>query len=278
MTKESTENDDREPKAFSRRSIAHFAKLGAFLNAKVAEYNRPSFVPHDPISIPHRFSKKQDIEIAGFFAAIFSWGHRTTIIRKSRELMQAFDDSPHDFMLNHSTQDLKRFLDFKHRTFNPTDLLYFIEFLSFHYHHHDSLEAAFTRNFSMQQPNVETALQYFREYFFSLEHAPHRTRKHISSPSTKSTCKRINMFLRWMVRKDKCGVDFGIWKKIEPWQLVCPVDLHVARVARKFKLLERKQTDWLAAVELTNVLRKFDENDPVKYDFALFGLGILEKF
>lgn len=253
-------------------------KLVDFLNAKVEDYNKPSFIAADPISIPHCFSKKQDIEISGFFAAVFSWGNRTTIIRKSAELMQAFDNSPHDFLINHSPEDLRRFLDFKHRTFNATDLLYFIEFLSFHYRSNPSLESAFSRGLRSNDSDTGHALIAFRRYFFSLEEAPHRTKKHISSPENKSTCKRLNMFLRWMVRRDKKGVDFGIWKMISPAQLICPVDLHVARVARRFGLLTRPQTDWQAAVELTSYLKKLDSQDPVKYDFALFGLGVLEKY
>ncbi|MEO6916379.1 MAG: TIGR02757 family protein [Chitinophagaceae bacterium] len=248
------------------------------MNAKVEAYNKFSFIAADPISIPHRFSRKQDIEISGFFAAIFSWGNRTTIIRKSTELMQAFDNSPHDFLINHSSGDLRRFLDFKHRTFNATDLLYFIDFLSYHYRSNKSLESAFTCGLQKQDKNIEKGLIYFRQYFFSLEDAPSRTKKHISSPESNSTCKRLSMFLRWMVRNDKQGVDFGIWKNILPSQLICPVDLHVARVARKFGLLTRQQTDWQAAVELTNYLKRLDSMDPVKYDFALFGLGVLEKF
>jgi uncharacterized protein (TIGR02757 family) len=253
-------------------------KLIDFLNSKVEAYNTRDFIAADPVSIPHRFTKKQDIEISGFFAAIFSWGNRTTIINKSRELMQAFDNSPHEFITQHEPTDLKRFLQFRHRTFNPTDLLYFIEFFRHHYAENTSLETAFSKGMLASDENTGNGLRYFRQNFFSLEDAPARTRKHISSPDTNSTCKRLSMFLRWMVRKDRSGVDFGIWKKIRPDQLVCPVDLHVARVARRFNLLQRTQTDWLAAVELTNYLKKLDKNDPVKYDFALFGLGVLEKF
>lgn len=253
-------------------------KLIDFLNSKVDAYNTRDFIAADPVVIPHRFSRKQDIEIAGFFAAIFSWGNRTTIISKSNELMNAFDNSPFEFITNHKPSDLKRFLLFKHRTFNPTDLLYFIEFFRHHYQHNKSLETAFSKGMLIGDENIGNGLRYFRRYFFSLEDAPPRTRKHISSPDTNSTCKRLNMYLRWMVRNDKSGVDFGIWKKIRPAQLVCPVDLHVARVARRFNLLQRTQTDWLAAVELTEYLKKLDKNDPVKYDFALFGLGVLEKF
>lgn len=254
-------------------------KLKQFLDAKVNEHNRPSFVKDDPISVPHRFTKKQDIEIAGFFAAIFAWGNRTTIINKANLLMNLMDMSPHDFIKNHQPEDLKKFLGFCHRTFNTTDLLYFIAFLQQHYQHHSSLEKAFIspQKVKEQEP-VELALNYFYTYFFSLDEVPQRTRKHIACPANHSTCKRLNMFLRWMIRNDNKGVDFGIWKTLTPAQLICPVDLHVARVAKRFGLLQRKQVDWQAAVELTQNLRKMDPADPVKYDIALFGLGILEKF
>lgn len=277
-----------------------FLELQNFLDSKVEQYNRPEFIEHDPICIPHLFCKKQDIEIAGFFAAILAWGQRKTIINKCKELMGRMDNAPHDFVLNHQDHDLKKLLDFKHRTFNDTDLLYFITFFKNHYTHFTSLEQAFIpkkeefttdsievgiinnqaalastvclsgdRNFS-----IEDCLNYFREYFFSHEDYPHRTKKHISSPRQKSTCKRLNMFLRWMVRNDAMGVDFGIWETIKPDQLICPCDVHVDRVGRLLGLIKRKQTDWLTATELTINLKQLDNMDPVKYDFALFGLGV----
>lgn len=248
--------------------------LKEFLEKKVDEYNQPSFIKNDPICIPYLFTNKQDREIAGFFAAIFAWGNRTTIIRKSSELMQLMHMQPYQFCKDHKPEDLKKLIGFRHRTFNDTDLLYFIEFFNYHYNHHESLESAFT----MHGETVEEMLTGFHHYFFSLEHIPHRTRKHIATPERGSTCKRLNMFLRWMVRDDDKGVDFGIWKNINPSVLICPIDLHVARVARKFKLLTRKQTDWLAAKELTQRLLQFDPADPVKYDFALFTLGIAERY
>lgn len=250
--------------------------LKAFLDRKVEEYNQPGFIRHDPISVPHLFSKKQDIEIAGFFASIFAWGNRTTIIQKSKELMQLMDMAPHQFIQQHAETDLKKLLYFKHRTFNTTDLLYFIAFLKQHYQQYESLEAAFLK--AQEITTTEQHLSGFYHYFFSLDDAPPRTRKHIATPERKSTCKRLNMFLRWMVRADDKGVDFGIWKSISASQLICPVDVHVARVAKRFNLLPRKQVDWQAAVELTERLRKLDPADPVKYDFALFGLGVMEKF
>jgi uncharacterized protein (TIGR02757 family) len=253
-------------------------KLKDFLNKKVDEYNQPFFIGPDPICIPHLFTKKQDIEIAGFFAAIFAWGNRTTIINKSKELMQLMDNAPHEFCMHHTSTDLKKLLTFKHRTFNPTDLLYFIDFFHHHYNKNESLESAFTQAMKANDATVENGLNGFYNYFFSLENVPKRTLKHIASPAKKASCKRLNMYLRWMVRNDNHGVDFGIWKAISPSQLVIPLDLHVARVARHFGLLKRKPTDWLAAVELTEAMKTLDKKDPAKYDFALFALGVLEKF
>jgi len=261
------------------------SELKGFLDKKADEYNRSSFIKDDPICIPHLFSKKQDIEIAGFFTSIFAWGNRTTIINKSKELMQLMDQAPYDFCLNHSKEELKKLMQFKHRTFNTTDLLYFIEFLNHHYSHFDSLEDAFLQHSTDKKEllvpgddSMENLLSGFHDYFFSLESVPQRTKKHIASPINKSTCKRLNMFLRWMVRKDEKGVDFGIWEKIKSSQLICPIDVHVARVAKRFNLLSRKYIDWAAALELTEYLRTLDANDPVKYDFALFGLGAIEKY
>jgi uncharacterized protein (TIGR02757 family) len=256
-------------------------KLKDFLEAKVEEYDKPAFIKDDPVSIPHLFTKKQDIEIAAFFAAIFAWGNRTIIINKSKELMQLMEMQPYEFCLNHDAEDLKRIQQFKHRTFNATDLLYFIEFLKFHYSNYHSLEDAFVKNMNNTSSDdnlIEHALVNFHHYFFSLEHVPQRTKKHIATPEKKSNCKRLNMFLRWMVRKDDNGVDFGIWSKIKPSQLICPIDLHVARVAKRFGLLQRKQVDWQSALELTEYLKTLDPLDPVKYDFALFALGVIEKY
>ena len=250
--------------------------IKAFLESKATQYNRPDFIKNDPISIPHLFTKKQDIEIMGFWAAVLAWGQRVTIINKCKELISLMDGAPFDFIMNHEEPDLKKLLKFKHRTFNDIDTLYFIAFFRYHYQRHNTLEDAFIPANGGYSPF--RGLGGFRDYFFSLPDYPHRTKKHISSPSQKSTCKRLNMFLRWMVRKDDCGVDFGIWNKISPSELIMPCDLHVDRVARKLKLITRKQTDWQTAVELTERLREFDPNDPVKYDFALFGLGIEEKF
>ncbi|MDB5129544.1 TIGR02757 family protein [Mucilaginibacter sp.] len=271
--------------------------LKSFLDQKVAQYNRPEFIANDPISIPHLFSKKQDIEIMGFWAATLAWGQRVTIIKKCRELITLMDGAPYDFIINHEEPDLKKLLHFKHRTFNDIDTLYFIAFFRWHYENYDSLEDAFVpkppsplkgeqdtllanQKLPLQGGGgpVETALNHFRSYFFSLPDFPHRTKKHVSSPSQKSTCKRLNMFLRWMVRKDNNGVDFGIWNRLKSADLICPCDLHVDRVARHLKLITRKQTDWQTAIELTEGLKELDPLDPVKYDFALFGLGIEERW
>lgn len=249
-------------------------ELKAFLDEKVEQYNRPSFIPDDPVSIPHIYSKKQDIEIMGFFAAVLAWGRRATIISKCQQLGELMENQPHEFVVNHSENDLKRFLNFRHRTFNPEDALYFIEFFHWFYKRNTSLEIAFSQFLSDKTPHVGLALEGFHKYFFSLEDYPERTKKHIATPARNSACKRLNMFLRWMVRRDDKGVDFGLWDSIQPRQLICPCDVHVDRVARKLGLLTRDKPDWLAALELTENLRKLDSQDPVKYDFALFGLGV----
>lgn len=248
--------------------------LKDFLDRKVEEFNRPEFIVDDPICIPHRFTQKQDIEIMGLLASILAWGQRKTIINKCTELIQRMDGAPYDFVRGHSEQDLKSLLGFKHRTFNDTDLLYFVAFLNFHYARFDSLENAFLRDQSAIESHMESRLNAFKEYFFSLPDYPHRTRKHVSSPAQKSSCKRLNMFLRWMVRQDEKGVDFGMWSKIQPRELICPCDVHVERVARRLGLMQMDKVSWKSAVALTQELRRFDSDDPIKYDFALFGLGV----
>lgn len=247
------------------------------LNQKFEEYNQPNFIPLDPICIPHRYSKKQDIEISGLIAAVLAWGLRKTIINKCTLLMEMMDNSPHDFILNHKETDLKPFVNFKHRTFNGTDTLYFIDFLKRHYSENETLETAFSQWMKLSDETIENGLIGFHNYFFDDEFAPQRTRKHISTPARKSACKRLNMMLRWFVREDAIGVDFGIWKNIKTSQLVCPLDVHVERQARILGLIDRKQSDWKAAIELTENLKKIDHKDPVKYDFALFGIGVMEK-
>ncbi len=252
-------------------------ELKAFLDEKVTQYNRPGFIENDPVSIPHQFSQQQDIEIAGLFAAVLAWGQRKTIINKCNELMEMMDRAPYDFVLHASDRDLVRLEQFKHRTFNATDTLYFVHFLKSVYQQYESLEELFAPT-DYQGPTTERALVNFYERFVSLDNFPARTAKHVQNPLRKSACKRMNMYLRWMVRDDDNGVDFGVWKRIKPRQLICPCDLHVDRVARKLGLIKRKQTDWQTALELTATLREMDGHDPVKYDFALFGLGIEEKF
>lgn len=235
-------------------------------------WNDLSFIEDDPISIPHRFTKLQDKEISGFFSAIFAWGNRKTIINKANELMELMDNSPHDFVINHREKDLARFERFVHRTFQTTDVLYFIDFLKNHYSRKESLEDAFLLS-EIDTYDQKKALIHFHRYFFNWPYAPERTRKHVSTPENKSTCKRLNMYLRWMVRKDEKGVDFGLWDRIPASALMIPFDVHVEKTARKLGLLNRKQKDWQAVEELTAVLRQLDPHDPVKYDFALFGLS-----
>ena len=208
---------------------------------------------------------------------MLAWGQRKTIINKAGELIEMMDGAPYDFIVHHREEDRKRFLGFKHRTFQATDTLFFLEFLQWYYCRHDSLEDAFARFLSPHDQHTGPALAGFHYLFFSLPDAPQRTRKHIATPERGSTCKRLNMFLRWMVRRDKQGVDFGLWQRISPAQLLIPLDVHVDRVARRLGLIKRKQTDWQTVLELTGNLRHFDAEDPVRYDFALFGLGVLQK-
>lgn len=239
------------------------------LNNKFQQYNQLNFIDNDPISIPHRFSKKQDIEIAGFFAAILAWGQRKTIINKCNELMDRMGGEPYQFIKNADNEDLQMLIGFKHRTFNDFDLLYFVDFLKNHYLRYDSLEDAFLKE---NEQNVESNLIAFRNYFFQGTTGKIRTMKHIATPIKNSACKRINMFLRWMVRKDQ--VDFGIWDRINPAQLVAPCDVHVEHIAKTLGLTSRKKADWKMAVEITEKLKSLDPKDPVKYDFALFGMGV----
>jgi len=251
--------------------------LQEFLDRQFHLYNRPDFIINDPISVPHQFSTLQDIEIMGFWTAVLAWGQRKTIINKANELIQLMDKAPFDFISNHIEKDLGRFENFKHRTFNYTDTLYFIHFFKKFYSTHHSLEQAFIFSGFEKDETVENMLISFHKVFFNDDLAPHRTKKHVPTPASKSTCKRLNMFLRWMVRKDTAGVDFGLWNAIRPNQLICPLDVHVERIGRKLLLIERKQTDWQTAKELTRNLKRFDVADPVKYDFALFGTGVMEK-
>lgn len=251
-------------------------RIRQLLDRAVDRYNGPDFIGQDPVSIPHRFAKREDQEIMGFWTAMLAWGQRKSILASADKLIGLMDGAPHDFVLHHQEKDLQRFEHFVHRTFQPTDSLYFLTFLQHYYRKHASLEDAFARFLPPDAPDVSAAIVGFHELFFSLTDAPDRTRKHVATPLRGSTCKRINMFLRWMVRRDSRGVDLGIWPRIGMHQLLIPLDVHVDRIARKLQLLSRKQTDWLAVLELTEQLRHFSPNDPVQYDFALFGIGVLE--
>ena len=252
-----------------------FPEIKEFLDEKVVQYNRPQFIDSDPVAIPHSYERKEDIEIAGFLAATIAWGNRKMIVQNGFRMMELLGNSPFDFVMNHQEQDLERLEGFVHRTFNPTDLGYFIRALRHIYSSKGGLEEVFAT--TAMETSTQPAITRFKKEFFSLPH-PLRTHKHVSDPANGSAAKRINMFLRWMVRNDGCGVDFGLWKSISPHQLSCPLDLHSGNVARKLGLLTRNQNDAKALTELDANLRKMDPKDPVKYDFALFGLGIFEKF
>lgn len=243
------------------------------LEEKYHQFNQVGFIASDPISIPHLFHKKEDIEIAGFLVASIAWGQRKSIISNGKKMVELMDLVPHDFVMNHTESDLKRLNNFVHRTFNSTDFTFFIQSLQHIYSKHGGLENVFAQH----PKEMDKSIHHFKKVFFELEHLK-RTEKHIADPLKKSAAKRINMFLRWMCRKDKRGVDFGIWNTIEPKYLMCPLDVHSGNVARKLGLLNRKQNDWQAVEELTNRLLVFDEKDPVKYDFSLFGLGVFEGF
>lgn len=251
------------------------AELKEFLDAKVYQYNNPKFIESDPIQIPHRFSKKEDIEIAGFLTATISWGNRKSIINNANRLVELLDNSPYDFIINHKASDLEKLKPFVHRTFNGNDCIQFIKSLQHIYINHNGLEAVFEKH--AKKNSLQESISKFKSIFFEIEHLQ-RTQKHVSDPLKNSAAKRINMFLRWMVRHDNTGVDFGIWKSISPSLLSCPLDVHSGNVARKLGLLKRKQNDAKALLELDTSLRKLDAKDPVKYDFALFGLGVFEGF
>jgi uncharacterized protein (TIGR02757 family) len=249
-------------------------ELKDFLDEKYELYNRPTFIEVDPVSIPHQFKRKEDIEIAAFFAATIAWGQRPTIIKNANRLMNLMEDEPYQFIMNSDKKDWKRFAGFAHRTFNATDVVYFIQSLQNIYRNYGGIEKAFSEK---SKKDIKTGIHHFRKIFLEID-PQGRTAKHIANVEKNASAKRINMFLRWMIRNDKRGVDFGIWKSISPSLLYCPLDLHSGRVARKLGLLKRTQDDWKAVDELTINLRKLDKKDPVKYDFALFGLGVFEKF
>ncbi|WP_445733707.1 TIGR02757 family protein [Mariniflexile sp.] len=250
-------------------------ELKDFLDNKVTQYNNLQFIESDPIQIPHQFSLKEDIEIAGFLTATIAWGNRKSIINNAKKMMVLLDNSPFDFIINHEEKDLEKLLPFVHRTFNGEDLIQFISSLNHIYKNYGGLESVFLKH--VEHRSLQNAISKFKTTFFEVDHLP-RTQKHISDPLRNSAAKRINMFLRWMVRNDKTGVDFGVWNRLSPAQLSCPLDVHSGHVARKLGLLKRKQNDGKALLELDTSLRKLDPNDPVKYDFALFGLGVFEGF
>ncbi len=250
-------------------------ELKEFLDSKVLQYNNRDFIESDPIQIPHLFQKKEDIEIIGFLVATIAWGNRKSIIKNGKRLVEIMGNSPYDFILNFTQEDSKFLSGFVHRTFNEKDLNYFIIALQYIYKYHDGLESLFAKN--IKDNSLQYSIHKLKNTFFSLPHLQ-RTEKHISDPLKNSAAKRINMFLRWMVRKDNTGVDFGIWKSISPSLLSCPLDVHSGNVARKLGLLYRKQNDAKALLELDSRLRVLNPEDPSKYDFALFGLGVFEKF
>ncbi|TCK69238.1 uncharacterized protein (TIGR02757 family) [Winogradskyella wandonensis] len=251
------------------------AELKDFLDSKVVEYNNPQFIESDPIQIPHLFSKKEDIEIIGFLTATIAWGNRKSIIINAKRMVTLLDNSPYEFIMQHQEQDLKKLLPFVHRTFNGSDFIQFVTSLKHIYNYHDGLEAVFAKY--AEANSLQNSIHQFKKHFFEITHLE-RSKKHVSDPLKNSAAKRINMFLRWMVRNDNTGVDFGIWKSLSPAQLSCPLDVHSGNVARKLGLLKRKQNDGKALAELDKNLRKLDATDPVKYDFALFGLGVFEGF
>jgi uncharacterized protein (TIGR02757 family) len=252
--------------------VTEHKNIKEFLDFKHDLYNNASFIEEDPIAIPHLFSRKEDIEIAGFLAATIAWGQRKTILRSAHKLLHYMDSCPFEFIMDAGKNDLDRFRDFTHRTFNGTDCIFFIQSLENIYRNQGGLENAFSTS-----TEIKSCIINFRNIFFSIPY-PGRTMKHVADPSAGASAKRINMFLRWMVRRDSRGVDFGIWNSLQPSQLYCPLDVHTGNVARKLGLITRKQNDWKALEELMAYLREFDPDDPVKYDFALFGLGIYEKF
>ena len=251
------------------------SELKSFLDEKVLQYNTLDFIESDPVQIPHLFSQKEDIEIAGFLSATIAWGNRKMIIKNSHKMMDLMGNAPYDFVMSHSENDLERLETFVHRTFNGQDFASFIRSLKNIYENHNGLESVYAKNQELK--TMQNSISEFKKTFFEIPHQ-FRTQKHISDPLNNSAAKRINMYLRWMVRQDTKGVDLGIWKSISPASLSCPLDVHSGNVARKLGLLTRKQNDGKALAELDLKLREFDANDPVKYDFALFGLGVFEKF
>jgi uncharacterized protein (TIGR02757 family) len=255
--------------------MLHNEDIKQLLFEKADQYNRPAFIEDDPISIPHLFSKKEDIEIAALFSAIIAWGQRPVIIRNALQLMKWMDFEPYDFILNSNAADLKPFSQFKHRTFNGDDCIYFMRSLKALYQVHDGMESVFSDAWTRAEGNAAIAINEFRKVFLSFS-PPGRTSKHIANPLSGSAAKRINMFLRWMVRSDDKGVDFGLWKNIPPSTLCCPLDVHTGNVSRGLGILQRNANDWRSVMELTSFLKTLEPEDPVRFDFALFGLGMYD--
>ncbi|UFH46122.1 TIGR02757 family protein [Flavobacterium galactosidilyticum] len=251
------------------------SELKDFLDEKVIQYNTFDFIESDPVQIPHLFSQKEDIEIAGFLSATIAWGNRKMIIKNSHRMMDLMGNAPYDFVMSHTENDLETLESFVHRTFNGGDFSTFIRSLKHIYQNHGGLENVFNKH--QEAGSMQKSIHELKKLFFEIPHQK-RSQKHISDPLNNSAAKRINMYLRWMIRQDNKGVDLGIWKDIPPSALSCPLDVHSGNVARKLGLLTRKQNDGKALVELDLQLRKLDANDPVKYDFALFGLGVFEGF
>ena len=251
------------------------SELKEFLDTKVVQYNTPNFIASDPLQIPHRYSLKEDIEISSFLTATIAWGNRKSIINNAKRLMSLMDDVPYQFVMQHQPTDLECLKPFVHRTFNGIDCIQFIESLKHIYTTHNGLEGVF--NTHAESDSLQVGIHHLKQCFFEIDHLQ-RTQKHISDPLKKSAAKRINMFLRWMVRPNDTKVDFGLWTQLSPSQLSCPLDVHSGNVARKLGLLKRTQNDAKALAELDTSLRELDPNDPVKYDFALFGLGVFENF
>lgn len=252
-------------------------ELKTFLDEKALEYEQKRFIESDPISIPHHFAQKEDIEIAAFLVASIAWGKREMIIKNGNRLMQMMDERPHQFLMESSRQEWQHFHTFVHRTFNSRATLYFLNAIKDIYQNHNGLEAVFSNGYSHEQ-SIHGALLHFRNAFLLNDFDREFASSHVANVAKNSACKRINMFLRWMVRDSKRGVDFGLWKDIPTSALMIPLDLHSGGVSRKLGLLTRKQDDWKSVAELTNKLRLMDANDPIKYDFALFGLGVFERF
>lgn len=250
------------------------AELKEFLDKKAEQYDRPEFIGSDPIQIPHRYVLKEDIEISAFLTATIAWGNRKSIITSANRMMELMGNAPFDFVMSHTESDLEKLDGFVHRTFNGEDLKHFIRGLSYIYRYHDGMEGVFSKH---SDTFLHNSIHEFKKHFFEIPH-PTRTQKHVSDPLKNSAAKRIHMYLRWMVRPNTTGVDFGLWKSIRPCQLSCPLDVHTGNIARKLGIIKRKQNDFKTVTELDTYLRKLDKDDPVKYDFALFGLGAFEKF